>query len=180
MLPLISFIICGISLGCIAYVLRLFFKCIKEGCTLFSCLIVNLAGINSSGSTGSGGIAGNGGVGKEYNITGSNVYYAGGGGGACYDSSAGRGAGGSGGGGNGAQGLATVGTAGTANTGGGGGGWSGRNATAGYSGGSGVVILRYPNTKTITIGSGLTGTTATDGSSKVTTFTAGTGNIQLS
>jgi hypothetical protein len=37
--------------------------------------------------------------------------------------------------------------------------------------------LRYANIYTITIGAGLTGTTATDGSQKVTTLTAGTGNV---
>jgi hypothetical protein len=40
-----------------------------------------------------------------------------------------------------------------------------------------VVILRYPVANTITIGAGLTGSTATDGSFKVTTITAGTGNV---
>jgi hypothetical protein len=40
------------------------------------------------------------------------------------------------------------------------------------------VILRYPTASgTITIGAGLTGSTATDGSFKVTTLTAGTGNV---
>jgi hypothetical protein len=40
------------------------------------------------------------------------------------------------------------------------------------------VILRYPTASgTITIGAGLTGSTATDGSFKVTTITAGTGNV---
>jgi hypothetical protein len=37
--------------------------------------------------------------------------------------------------------------------------------------------LRYPNTNTITIGAGLTGSTGTTGSDKVTTITAGTGNV---
>ena len=45
------------------------------------------------------------------------------------------------------------------------------------AGGSGVVILRYVDIFTITIGAGLTGTTATDGASKVTTITAGSGNV---
>ena len=50
----------------------------------------------------------------------------------------------------------------------------------GANGGSGVVILRYPSTATLTNpGAGLTMSTATDGSDKVTTLTAGTGNIQL-
>jgi hypothetical protein len=40
-----------------------------------------------------------------------------------------------------------------------------------------VVILRYPATFTITIGAGLTGTTSTTGSDKVTTITNGTGNV---
>jgi hypothetical protein len=49
---------------------------------------------------------------------------------------------------------------------------------AASNGGSGVVILRYLTASgTITIGSGLTGSTATDGSYKVTTITAGTGNV---
>jgi hypothetical protein len=69
---------------------------------------------------------------------------------------------------------------GTANTGGGGGGAG--NITGGTftggSGGSGVVILKYVDTKTITIGAGLTGTTAAPaGGFKVSTITAGTGNV---
>jgi hypothetical protein len=43
-----------------------------------------------------------------------------------------------------------------------------------------VVILRYPNTRTITIGAGLTGSTSTVGSDNVTTITAGTGNVSWS
>jgi hypothetical protein len=79
-------------------------------------------------------------------------------------------------GGNGGNKSGTVGTAGGANTGNGGGGGGGGN-NAGGAGGSGVVILRYPATYTITIGAGLTGSTATDGDYKVTTITAGTGNV---
>jgi hypothetical protein len=40
-----------------------------------------------------------------------------------------------------------------------------------------VVILKYPADYTITIGAGLTGSTATSGGNKVTTITAGTGNV---
>jgi hypothetical protein len=40
-----------------------------------------------------------------------------------------------------------------------------------------VVLLRYPANYSITIGAGLTGSTATVGSDKVTTITAGTGNV---
>jgi hypothetical protein len=43
-----------------------------------------------------------------------------------------------------------------------------------------VVILRYPSTYTISNpGGGLTFTTATVAGDNVTTFTAGTGNIQF-
>jgi hypothetical protein len=54
-------------------------------------------------------------------------------------------------------------------------------STGGFAsnGGSGVVIVRYPNTRTITIGGGLTGSTTTSGSDKITTFTAGTGIVSF-
>ena len=110
---------------------------------------------------------GNGGIGAQIAITGSSVYYAGGGGGG---GGAGGGAGGLGGGGSGY-------TAGTTNTGGGGGGATSENPGTGSSGGSGVVILRYPSYFTITLGAGITGTTATVSSNKVTTITAGSGNV---
>jgi hypothetical protein len=88
----------------------------------------------------------------------------GGGGGGTGWSGGANGTGGAGGGG-------AYNTNGTANLGGGGGG-------GGKNGGSGVVILRYLTAEgTITIGVGLTGTTATDGSYKVTTITAGSGNV---
>jgi hypothetical protein len=46
------------------------------------------------------------------------------------------------------------------------------------SGGSGVVILRYPDTITITIGAGLTGSvSAASGGFRRATITAGTGNV---
>jgi hypothetical protein len=85
------------------------------------------------------------------------------------------GAGGTGGGGQGGSANNGGAVAGSANTGGAGGG--GAAVTAGTTGGSGVVILKYPNTYTITIGAGLTGSTATSGSDKITTITAGTGNV---
>jgi hypothetical protein len=66
-------------------------------------------------------------------------------------------------------------SAGTANRGNGG---DGVRSGAAYAGGSGVVILRYLTTDgTITIGAGLTGSTATSGSYTVATLTAGTGNV---
>ena len=85
-----------------------------------------------------------------------------------------RGAGGSAGGST----TAANGTAGTANTGGGGGGsLSNGVLITGGAGGSGVVILKYLDSFTITIGAGLTGTTATSGGYSVTSITAGTGNV---
>jgi hypothetical protein len=81
-------------------------------------------------------------------------------------------AGGAGGGGSGA------GLNGTGNTGSGGAGR--HNAGTSGAGGSGVVILRYPSAYTITVGAGLSATTSTVGSNKVTTFTAGTGNVSWS
>lgn len=90
-------------------------------------------------------------------------------------------AGGGGGGGNGGT-TGNNDAAGTDNTGGGGGGAAWPNSWLGYAGspgGSGVVILRYPNTNTLTIPGGLTSSTTTVGSDKITTFTAGTGNIQI-
>lgn len=68
-------------------------------------------------------------------------WYAGGGGGAVYRTSAGTaGAGGTGGGGAGGKGVGGV--SGTSDTGGGGGG-SGATGVAGGQGGSGIVIVRY-------------------------------------
>jgi hypothetical protein len=46
------------------------------------------------------------------------------------------------------------------------------------SGGSGIVILRYPDAYSITIGAGLTGTqSSASGGYKRATITAGTGNV---
>jgi hypothetical protein len=69
-------------------------------------------------------------------------------------------------------------TNGPANSGNGGAGAEGYYPSG--NGGSGVVIIRYPSTFTIGGGSGLTFTTTTVGSDKVTTFTAGTGSISFS
>jgi len=129
-------------------------------------------GAGQIGGNGNAGYGGTGGDGVAVAITGSSVYYAGGGAGSGY-----YGYPISGGLGGGGQTVATDTGAqnGTANTGGGGGGIGGGNG--GGAGGSGVVILRYPSAYTITLGAGLTGTTATVSSNKVTTITAGTGNV---
>jgi hypothetical protein len=125
-------------------------------------------GKSGGGNTDGGGAGGasqtptgrNGGLGMASEITGTSVTRAGGGG--SHQNGVGQNGGGN----------ANGGTSGTANTGGGGGGNNG-------GGGSGVVILRYPASATITVGSGLTSSTATDGADKVTTFTAGTDNVSF-
>lgn len=138
---------------------------------------------NLSGGGGGAGEAGNtdgqgyGGDGLAVSITGTSVTYAGGG--AANNDSNQAGVGGDGGGGNAPSGNTSA-SDGTSNTGGGGGGGYSDSVGSSGAGGSGVVIIRYPNIYSVTIGSGLTGSTTTDGSDKVTTFTAGTGTISFS
>jgi hypothetical protein len=153
-------------------------------------------GVGQAGSTGSGtSFGGTGGNGIQVTLL-SSIYLGGGGGGGWVGrnfnpgltASGSRSTGGLGGGG---QGGATnpllAGTAGETNTGGGGGGGSARSSptalgySSGGNGGSGRVVLRYSNVFTISNpGGGLTFSTTTSGSFKVTTFTAGTGNISFS
>ena len=92
-------------------------------------------------AAGNSSNAGSGGAGLSSTISGSTVWYAGGGGGATYSAGGSAGTGGNGGGGNGTKNDNGAGGAGTANTGGGGGG-GGYTGTGG-AGGSGVVIVRY-------------------------------------
>jgi hypothetical protein len=160
---------------------------------------------SSSGGAGGGGGAaavgqdrvgsnyGNGGVGLAVNIlnstnagsiigevSGNDVYYAGGGGGGIYIGTAGTG--GLGGGADGEAGTSGTSASGATNSGGGGGGGAAGTGVGG-AGGSGVVILRYPNGYTINVGSGLTealGSPFTESSDKISVFTAGTGNIVFS
>jgi hypothetical protein len=66
-----------------------------------------------------------------------------------------------------------------ANTGGGAGGGSNSDV----SGGSGIVILRYANTFTITVGAGLTASVTNGdagGGNRYTTLTQGSGNVSWS
>ena len=106
---------------------------------------VGINGIQASNISGSGG------AGIASSINGTVTTYAGGGGGGAHTSPAVAGNGGVGGGGAGAitggatggSGSATGGS-GTANTGGGGGGAAFTSGSSG-SGGSGIVIIRYPN-----------------------------------
>ena len=169
----------------------------------------NAGGGNEDGGGGGGaaaagtvgqGSSGNGGNGLAVNIlnatnaatasigeiSGSDVYYAGGGGGSFYSNYSGGGNGGLGGGADGAKTVA-AGDDATANTGGGGGGGyqnsNGSDGRIGGTGGSGLIILRYPSTNTLTAGAGLTqasGSPFTEGSDKVSVFTAGTGTITFS
>lgn len=64
----------------------------------------------------------------------------------------------------------------------GGGGFGGYGTgLSGSAGGSGLVIIKYPDTFTIAVGAGLTATTpAPSGGFKITTFTSGTGTISFS
>lgn len=102
-------------------------------------------GGGGGGGAGQGGrnatndvAAGDGGNGTQININGTLAFYAGGGGGAVWTLTPGKG--GQGGGGIGGVGLGGAAGAGVANTGGGGGGAS-DGATG--KGGSGVVIVRF-------------------------------------
>ncbi len=138
-------------------------------------------GAGAAGTATANNVGGAGGAGVSSSITGSAVARAGGGGGGGHG---GAGAGGSGGGGAGNGVAGGTATSGTANTGGGGGSGSGGLSSSGGgngisgAGGSGVVILRYPNTFTISQ-SGLTLSTATSGDDKITTITAGTGTVSF-
>ena len=120
---------------------------------------------------------GNGGAGIANAITGTSWFYAGGGGGGSNQSNSTIGGQpGNGGGGTGGSQHTRTATVGAVNTGGGGGG----DMNPGKQGGSGVVILRYPDYYDITVGSGLTTgqlNTAVGSDEKYTTFTGGTGNI---
>ena len=102
----------------------------------------------------------------------------GGGGSGAYQPFGSGGSGGSGGGGAGATTNNTNGSDGTNNTGSGGGG--GANGGDGGSGGKGIVVIRYTDQVTISVGAGLTASTTTSGAEKITTFSNGTGTISFS
>ena len=129
------------------------------------------SGGGGAGAVGANGVldtsAGDGGVGIANSITGSSVYYAGGGGGARWQDAGGtNGAGGVGGGGAGLN--EATGEAGTANTGGGGGG----GATGG-EGGSGVVIMSFATDGSDGVSTSSTGgTITTSGDQTIHTFTS--------
>jgi len=151
-------------------------------------------GAGANGVTGVNGKAGNGGDGLSSSITGTPTVRAGGGGGGVYTSSAGnsawRGLGGDGGGGdgavnNGGQNEFLSATSGTENTGSGGGG-SSTYASGFYTGagGKGIVILRYPDSFSITYSNGLTvtngGEQSVGSSEKYIEILSGTGTVYWS
>ena len=97
-------------------------------------------GMGADGQEGDNSLGANGGDGVQNSITGSAVYYAGGGAGYGYAYTS-QGTGGLGGGGDCVgSGYSGTGLPGTANTGGGG---AGANAPNGGDGGSGIVIVRW-------------------------------------
>jgi len=139
-------------------------------------------GAGAVGQTAGYGDGGDGGVGLQNAITGASTYYAGGGGGGTRSSGT-AGTGGLGGGGDGlTYSPYSAGTAqqGGTNTGGGGGG---SRSTPTSVGGSGVIILRYPNAFTATYTAGTGGTAdseVTVGTDKYIKITAGTGTVNFS
>jgi hypothetical protein len=147
--------------------------------------IGSAAGAGGGGGKGSAGLNGTsaarggaGGSGFTSTITGSSVVYAAGGGGGGH---VGGGApGGAGAGQGGGQQEGTTATAASSNTGSGGGGGT-DTTNYGRNGGSGIVIVKYPNDKTINVSAGLAYSTSTAVAGyKVTSFTSGSGTISFS
>ena len=138
-------------------------------------------GSNTAGQDGVPNVGGNGGSGTSNSITGSSNTYAAGGGGGVWGAGDTPGTGGDSSAGNGGEGSggATTGGNATDNTGSGagGGGWDSQGGT----GGSGVIILRYSDSRTATYTAGTGGaadseaTVGTD--EKYIKITAGTGTI---
>jgi hypothetical protein len=118
-------------------------------------------GAGEAGGNGTTNGSGKGGNGREINITGTAIFYAGGGGGGSHNPAGSRGLGGLGGGGaGGVPGRNNPGVNGTNGLGGGGGGastnWSGNSS--GGDGGSGIVIIRVMITSAIISSGGGGGT----------------------
>jgi hypothetical protein len=137
-------------------------------------------GANATGGNAgytSAGIGGNGGNGLATTISGSSITYAGGGGGGQRNFSTSA-TGGTGGGGAGGNSVNNQGQSGTANTGGGAGGHgSGGNNS---SGGSGIIVIKLPNSFTAVFSSGITFSLSTSVlNHKVYTVTAGTGTVSF-
>lgn len=122
-------------------------------------------GAGGVGGDGTGSAPGNGGPGRASSITGSSVSRAGGGAG---------GLGNQGGTATASAGGGLENNPGSVNTGGGGGGYGSAAAAGSYNlnGGSGVVILKYPDTYSPTFSEGVTETTTSSGGYKVSVVTA--------
>jgi hypothetical protein len=136
-------------------------------------------GASEAGSTNGQGLGGDGLEIQITGATGATATYAGGGGGGADNTGS---AGGTGGGGAGAIGAGTAAVDGSTNTGGGGGGGHPSSLPSG-AGGSGIVILRYPNIFTATYTAGTGGTAdseVTVGTDKYIKITAGTGTVAFS
>jgi len=141
------------------------------------------AGGGGGGAGGPGGnntiiyVGGFGGIGTQSSITGQTLYYSGGGGGG------GAGPGGTGGGGTGGSGNDTFVDPtknGQTNTGGGAGGGNLHAGSLSGNGGSGVVVVAYPDTyPALIIGVGLTYNQPTRSGYRVYRFTAGAGTIRI-
>ena len=133
-------------------------------------------GAGTAGLNGTSAVAGNGGAGIASSISGTITTYGGGGGAGFWTGTTAFGTGGVGGGGAGGSSGGSPGgngTAGTANTGGGGGATGSQPEGAGTSsgaGGSGIVIISYPDTYNAP--SALTGT--------YTASTSGSGSLSFS
>lgn len=135
-------------------------------------------GGGGAGATGSPNISstvgGNGGIGVLSSITGTSIWYSGGGGGGQ------GGTGGTGGGGIGGDTVSISLRNGTVNTGGGGG--AGYIHVGGVSGagGSGVIVIAYPDIyPALNVGLGLTYDQPTRSGYRVYRFTAGAGTIRI-
>ena len=126
-------------------------------------------GANATGQSGTDGNAGDGGAGLTSAID--STGRAGGGGGSGRDSVPMTPGSATDGGGAGVLGPGAAGIPGTPNTGGGG-GTSGWPDQVGGNGGSGIVLLKYPDNYSITFSPGVTASTNTSGGFKTTTITA--------
>jgi len=132
---------------------------------------------------GGGGGAGGAGVNATQRSAGTNMYSGAGGAGLASSitgTSVTRAAGGSGRGITNTSGHGFTTTAMPTGSGPSSPGGGGRGGSTDSTGGNGIIILRYPNVWSLSNpGGGLTISTAADGSDKVSSITAGTGNIQF-
>jgi len=134
------------------------------------------------GGAGSAGSSNQGGAGTSSTITGSSITFAGGGGGGQGDQNGGGGVGQSGGGNGGGWGYSSwpgPSSATTFGSGGGGQGYAQDNGYVGGNGFSGYIVLKYPDSKTLS-SSGMTVVTdPPSGGFKVSKITAGNGTVTI-